>query len=264
MQPIPAPLATEGLRSRLDSVFLQLILDDDERFAQISNLTLIKALKAELKRFRVLVKGPADQCPTEKVRDALLFIITEDDDVDLALESPDHKVVCRMWIRELKKEINDLRMSNRVDRGHGQTQQKKEEQAHEKSVVENFFSSLQKDDFPHPRGTQRGARPSASLGHESPPPLVSNSESDTSSDEFSTDESSGETLDEKPAGKNQFAGMVPLTMDSEARANLELLKECKEPEDIRERTATWVAKTMGLHLPSIMDMLQGKTEGKTH
>ena len=40
---------------------------------------------------------------------------------------------------------------------------------------------------------------------------------------------------------------------------MELIGACKDPDDVRERTATWIAKTLGLHLPSIMDMLQGKT-----
>mgnify|MGYP003334403606 CR=1 FL=1 len=38
-----------------------------------------------------------------------------------------------------------------------------------------------------------------------------------------------------------------------------MLKECHEPDDIRERTASWVAKTTGMHLPSVIDMLQGNT-----
>ena len=46
---MPAPKTSQEADSRLDSVFLELVLDEDERFIDVSNLALIKAIKAEVK-----------------------------------------------------------------------------------------------------------------------------------------------------------------------------------------------------------------------
>ena len=253
LRPIPVRKVTEETLSKLDSVFLDLVVDEDERFHSVRNFVLVKALKAEEKRFRVMAKGPADKCPIDKLRDALHIVLADQDDLTLAMETTDHKVLCRMWVREVRAEIVDLRATNRIDRTHGQTRKEN----NERSVVKSFFESLVKDDVSHPRGASRGASPLIEPGHESPPPLVSCTNS--SSSEFSSDASSEEEPARSSSAPRSSNGMAPLTLDEEARANLELLKACKEPEDIRERTATWVAKTMGLHLPSIMDMLQGRT-----
>ena len=254
LQPVPAPITVEDSSSRLDSVFLQLVLDEDDRFKAIRNFVIIKALKKEQKRFRAYANGPADKCPVDKLRAALPRVLSEEEDCTLALESPDHKVLCKLWLRELRLEIADLKQTSRVDRTHGPTPRV----THERSVVQEFFSALPKRPIsPHPRGVSFGASATTSTGHDSPPPLVSFS--DPSSSEFSSDASSEEEVPEPATSNGNFDGMVPLTLDEETKANLELLKECKGPEDLRERTANWVAKTTGLHLPSIMDMLQGKT-----
>ena len=143
--------AGSGSKSgRLDSVFPQLILDEDSRFHEVRNHDLIRALKKEVCHFKGLAAGPADKCPVAKLKDALDVVATRPEDLELALDSSDHKTLCDLWVQEIRREIADLRQSNRVDREHGQTDRVKAE----RSMVDRFFSEAMRRPIsqPAPRG----------------------------------------------------------------------------------------------------------------
>ena len=249
----------EEVEEPLDSVFLQWKLQHDNRFAGIDDRVIIKALKVEIIRFKKIGNGPAKGCQVAKLREALGLILKDIDDVTMAFETRDHGLLCAMWIRQLKLEIQALKSNEKV----GSTDYDRHA-----SVVDAFLESIANVEptreparvaIPHPRGVASRARcPSIDSDGDVIPDLCSQS-SESGSD---PDSSSGsETEDEFPAppAKDEFAGEKPLSMDAEARANVDLIREAKRPEDLRERTGSWVAKNFGIRAPLILDMLQGKT-----
>ena len=125
-------------------------------------------LRTEIKK---IGNDPVKGCQVVKLREALGFILQDIDDVTMAFETRDHGLLCAMWIRQLKLEIQALKSNEKV----GTT-----EYDRNASVVDVFLESMKDEParepapvaIPHPRGVARGARcPSVDSDGDVIPPL---------------------------------------------------------------------------------------------
>ena len=129
----------------MDSVFLKFHLEKDSRFGSVSNAAIIDALKSEALHFKKVGKGPASGCKIDQLREALGSVLKDIDDVTIAFETPDHGILCALWVREIKKRIRVLKSNERNVDG---------ERHKGPSVVESFFKKALKENVPHPRGAR--------------------------------------------------------------------------------------------------------------
>ena len=173
----------------------------------------------------------------------------------------------RRWIEVIQWEINKIKSARRNQRERAPSPRRDptSEPAHHRPPQK---TSRPRGASTHPVGTAAGAR--ANPGASQPtPPRGPGSFCDKSSVSSFSDESEDSDEEDLPEPTNDHSGNrsgepeasedKPLKHDPETVGQLRLIRQCRRPADIKERTATWVADQFAFGSPYILRMLQGDT-----
>ena len=233
-------LARNPTANRLDSVFLCLCLkrndEKSRRLAAVPKEMLLKSLQDEIEKFADLKK--IDVVMKEKFRLALMAIINDPDKIAKIVAERSGKKLRSLWVDEVKKGYNEIFIDYPVSR---------EPSMLNSSAVDNFLNSLD-EQLPHPRGED--------IPH---PEGGNDSLSDSSVSSFGSLEPAA-SVAPAPTENPDVPQEDPLVFDDEARRAVKLMRETERPEDIKNRTATFIADRLFFGSSYIIDMLQGRTK----
>jgi hypothetical protein len=200
---------------------------------------LREPFRKEIKRFLAMVQ--VDRSNREQIRDALLRVLKKRTHREEARNLTSGKALRDWWVKVIRHNLDLLKkeMSSSSQSAHASS-----------SVTQTFLRSLKSKDASHPRG--EGTRNLRS-------PIPS-SGSDGEDDNSSTDDSYiVASSSDSDNAHTEPAEDKPLVFDDEARANIKLIKQAKDADDLKDRTATFMADRFMFGSSYVHDMLTGKT-----
>ena len=225
----------------LDSVFLSISVGGNDKksrkLAALPAERLLLPLCQEIERFSELPK--VTKTLKEQFRGALLAITHDTTRIAKIAGEKNGKTLRKWWVDEVKKGYNRLFLKPRDESaGPGASS----------SAVDSFLDSLPKEQLIHPRGENLRHHE----GHD-------DSLSDSSVSSFGSVDGSASTS-HSSAPRRDSVPDAPLVLDDEAKRARKLMRETQRPEDLKERTATFVSDRFCFGSSYVMDMLQDTTK----
>ena len=218
-------------KPRLDSVFLEWFIDENDLFADLGYHELHKDFEEEIERFKGM--EVIDSETREQLRTALLSVLGNPKHQDEARAMKSGKAIRNWWVKIVKANLATLKKD-------GEPLPIQETSTH--PIVDSFLQRIGVKGSAHPRGENT----------RNPGPLPSDTDqnsSDSGSDReyvvhSSVDEDFGPTRHPQPHESTENHAQAPLKFSPEARSYVKSLKQAKTPDDIKESDASFVTNNL--------------------
>lgn len=223
---LPRP---EELQGDLDSVFLKKFRMEKAEADKVPTQKFIDEFEREISRFGKLSRT---KCLKRRpqFRAALLEVYNGTQHADRCARMISPRLLREEWVKVVQRGLSELQAKAKE-----KVKRKQARKSPPTPVVDAFMQSLKKQN-PHP------------LGEQDPETDDDDGEYTVSSISSFSDSSDNEEEEHGPADPAPTAKdaddvdkYVPLKLDAETRANMQLMDQYKTPKDVKERTATWLA-----------------------